>query len=54
MALATLKPRLATINTNRVKVLDTKAGSLRLAWQPQGGLVYALAMRFARLLPPIF
>lgn len=27
MALKTLKPRLATLNTNRVKVLDTKAGA---------------------------
>ena len=27
MALATLKPRLAVLNTTRVKVLDTKAGA---------------------------
>ena len=27
MALKTLKPRLAVLNTNRVKVLDTKAGA---------------------------
>ena len=27
MALTTLKPRLQAINTNRVKVLDTKAGA---------------------------
>lgn len=27
MALKTLKPRLATLNTNRLKVLDTKAGA---------------------------
>ncbi len=27
MALVTLKPRLQTLNTNKVKVLDTKAGA---------------------------
>lgn len=27
MSLKTLKPRLATINTNRIKTLDTKAGA---------------------------
>ena len=27
MALKTLKPRLAVLNTNRVRVLDTKAGA---------------------------
>lgn len=30
MTLATLKPRLQTLNTNRLKVLDTKAGATQM------------------------